>query len=162
MSRCARLIKLGCFLVWSDSSALPSKMNKTPEKKYEDAVSLALTLTFFTATYVKAEETAERYGSIRLTSKKTHRNLKLPFTVVEEVVKKLPFAVDRCNSAKPPTENDTLLYDEVFELNNLYILSLCVTSYEQKNFVFIKPKKWSSNEERYVPQLGKFLKADES
>ena len=135
-------------------------MSKSFEKRYamyEESVPLLLTLTFFSVTYAKSEENAKQFGSIRMTSKKTQRNLKLPFWIVESVVKKLPLAMDRCNSAPPPTENDTLVYEQVFQLNDdkTFILSLCVTSYQEKNFCFLKPKKWNENEKRFVPQLGK-------
>ena len=123
-------------------------------RSYEDSYPLILTLTFFTVTYVKTEESNDDYGPVRLTSKKTKRSVKIPFDVIEAVVKKLPLAVDRCNGTKPQHENDSVIFEERFSINSQYVLSLMVTTYESRNFIFLKPLKFAPEQDKFIPQLG--------
>ena len=124
---------------------------------YEESVNTLLTLTFYSALYIKApaEESRESLGSVKLTSKKTKKSLKLPFSIFESIVKKLPHAVEKCNSVTAPRKDNEVLLEEIFEINEKIIVALTVSSYQERFWIFIKPKTFDESEDRFVPLGGK-------
>ena len=124
---------------------------------YEDSVPLSLQLTFFSAFYCKVEETEEEAGPVRLRSLKTGKSLKLPFVMMEDIALKFPAAVDRANAVKAPSENNVLIYEDEFKVNEEFFISLQVTSYSDRNFVFLKPKRFKKDEGRFIYQSGKSM-----
>ena len=123
---------------------------------YEESIPTNLQLTFFSALYLKNEATEDEAGPIRLKSLKTGRTLKLPFELTEEIVLKLPAAVDRANNSKSPKEDNITLFEEQFQVNEEYLIALQVTSYQERNWIFLKPKKKMSDG-RLITQKGNVL-----